>query len=448
MRFYLSLILITIFSSVAFTQRVLSLEEAVNIALHRNTTLQKASNSITNYESNLKASYGNLLPTLNASGSWGWSRSEDEGTTYNIGSIVIVTPPSVTENRSYSINAGTSWTLFDGLSNLATVSKSRSDLKSARLSLERLKQDIVFQTVALYYEVINAQQLLKVKEDDVKWNEKNLETIIERNKLGAVTLADVYAQQVRTGNAELEVVRAKNNFETSKSNLLYYLGLDVLAEFAFPDTLTNQELKILEEQLDLDYSNISGLVRQALQNRYDYQSSVFALESAYDDVTIAESGYFPRLTNNFDFRSFANKYEKLFKSKTYSIGLTLSIPIFSGFATENRVQFAKVNVMNKEIELSDMEREVKRNIQKTFLDLQAAKKGLTVNEKNVVSANENLKIEEEKYSLGAGKLLDVLIANSNYTTALTNYINAQFAYITLSEQLKYYLGVLDYKKYE
>jgi outer membrane protein len=436
------------FSSAAFAQRILSLEEAVSIALHRNTTLQKASNSITNYESNLKASYGNLLPNLSASGSWGWSRSEDEGTTYNIGSIVIVTPPSITENRSYSINAGTSWTLFDGLSNLASVSKSKSDLESAKLSLERLKQDIVFQTVALYYEVINAQQLLKVKEDDVKWNEKNLETNIERNKLGAVTLADVYAQQVRAGNAELEVIRAKNNFETAQSDLLYYLGLDVLSEFLFPDALSNEDLKVLEEKLDLDYGNISELVQKALQNRYDYKSSLFALESAYDDITIAESGYFPRLTNSIDFRSFANKYDKLFKSKTYSIGLSLSFPIFSGFATENRVQFAKVNAMNREIELSDMEREIKKNIQKTFLDLQAAKKGLTVNEKTVVSANENLKIEEEKYALGAGKLLDVLIANSNYTTALTNYINAQFAYVILSEQLKYYIGVLDYKKYE
>jgi len=73
---------------------------------------------------------------------------------------------------------------------------------------------------------------------------------------------------------------------------------------------------------------------------------------------------------------------------------------------------------------------------------------LNVSENNVAAANENLKIEEEKYSLGSGKLLDVLIANSQYTTALTDLINAQFAYIVLSEQLKYNLGVLDFTMYE
>jgi outer membrane protein len=104
--------------------------------------------------------------------------------------------------------------------------------------------------------------------------------------------------------------------------------------------------------------------------------------------------------------------------------------------------------MNTKIELNDLERQIKQDIQISFLDLQAANKELTVTEKNVKSADENLKIEQEKYNLGAGKLLDVLIANTQFRNALTNHINSQFKYIRLSEQLKYNLGVLDYSEYE
>lgn len=68
--------------------------------------------------------------------------------------------------------------------------------------------------------------------------------------------------------------------------------------------------------------------------------------------------------------------------------------------------------------------------------------------KNVIAAEENRKIEEEKYSLGAGTLLNVLIANADYTNAQTSYINSQFELLKLKEQLEYFLGVLDYKKYE
>ena len=137
-----------------------------------------------------------------------------------------------TETRNYSVGAGASVDLFDGLSNIANLSQTKNDLESAELFFERVKQDLVFNTINLYYGVVNSQQLLKVKEEDVKWNQKNLETITERNKLGAVTLADVYAQQVRFGNAELEVVRTRNILESSKAELLDYLGLDVLDQLS------------------------------------------------------------------------------------------------------------------------------------------------------------------------------------------------------------------------
>ena len=443
------LFLFLVLSSIsAYPQKVLTLNEAINIALQKNSDLKKNINNLKTFESNVLASYGNFLPSLSAGGGWRWSRSEDEGTTFNIGGATFTTPPSTIENRSYNASVDAGWTLFDGLSNLATLSQSKSDLKAAEFSLERLKQDIVFQTISFYYDVINAQQLLKVREDDVKQQQKNLETVTERNKLGAVTLADVYAQQVALGNAELERIRVSNALSTAKSNLLYYLGLDVFEDYTFPEDLSSDEMGELESNLTKNYEDISTLVNKALSDRLDYQSAMLSLESAYDGVTIARSGHFPRLSNSMGFSTFANRFNDLFESKTYSVGLTLSIPIFSGFSIDNRVQFAQVTAMNREVEVNDLEREIKRSIQKTYLDLQAAEKSLNVSENNVKAAEENLKIEQEKYSLGSSKLLDVLVATTNYTTARTNFINAQFAYIVLSEQLKYYLGVLDYSQYK
>ena len=147
-------------------------------------------------------------------------------------------------------------------------------------------------------------------------------------------------------------------------------------------------------------------------------------------------------------KSPANTIGDIFDSHNFFAGLTLSIPIFSGFSVNNAVQIAEVNAMNSEIEVKDTERFIKQNLQKSFLDLEAAKKLLVVTEKNVKAAEENLKIEQEKYNLGAGKLLDVLIANTAFQNAQTNYINAQFFYIRTSEELQYNLGVLDYLKYE
>lgn len=448
MKFYIVSCLI-ILSGFSFGQKTLSLNEAVKIALQKNSGLLKANNNLLSLESNLKTSYGSLLPTLNASTGWDWSKNDRAGGPVSFSGLIINLPASSTQERSYSGALNGSWTLFDGLSNFASISQSEYTKEAGELSLARLKEEIVFSTVSAYYDILNAEKQLQVKIDNLEWNKKNFEIIQERNKLGSVTLADVYAQQVRLGNAELELIQTQNDFETLKSNFLYALGLDVLDNYNFvdPSISSGKNLKYLDTFSSID-EDLNVLVEKALYNRSDYKSSQFSLFAAQKGITIAKSGHFPRLTNSFGFRTNANSIGNLFDNKTYSIGLTLSIPIFSGFAVENRVQLAEVNLKNKQIELSDLERDIKRNLKKIYLDFQASVKRVEVSEKNVTAASENRRIEEEKYSLGATTLLNVLIANSEYTNALSNYINAQFQYLKLKEQLKFYLGQLEFKNYE
>lgn len=445
MKFFLVSILFLISTNYLLAQKELTLDQAIKIALQKNTGLITQENEIARGETSVDAAYGNFLPNLNASASFDWNRSEEAG---NINGVNIPAPKSTSESRTYGVGANSNIVLFDGLSNYANLSRSKNNLEALKLSIEGKKQEVVFQTINLYYSVVEADQLLKVREEDVKQQQKNLETIEERNRLGSLTKADVYQQQVQTGNAELQVIQQKNILENSKSNLLFYLGLDVLENFSFSNTLTNKELKILDTDISTDFNELNDLVNKALLNRRDYLAQKLNLDSYYDNVTIARSGHLPRLSGNLGYGSYSNSIGNLFDSHNYSAGLTLSIPIFSGFATHNAIQSAEVDAMNYELQVNDTERLIKQNLQKTFLDLEAAKKSLSVTEKNVKAAEENLKIEQEKYNLGAGKLLDVLIANTSYQNAKTNYINAQFYYIRLSEQLRYNLGVLDYSQYE
>ena len=447
MRIIVITLFLIIVSTTSFAQQQLTLKDAIRIALHKNSTLQKTQNNLETFESGVLSAWGNFLPTLSAGANWSWSRSDVDGLLIQTISGVPIVSVS-TESRDYNAGFSSGWTLFDGLSNFATLSQSENNLESAKLSLDRLKQDIIFQTMFFYYDVINAMKLLEVKQDDLKWNEENLETIRERNKLGAATLADVYQQEVATGNAELQIIKTNNRMESAENDLLYYLGLDVLEDYKFSDVLTEDELKILNKDFTEDFEDITGFVNQALKQRMDYKSAELNLESSMDGITIARSGHLPSLSARGSVTWLGSKISELDNSRRFSVGLSLNIPIFLGWSVSNRVQFAEVDAMNSEIELSDLERNIKRELRSTFLDLQAALKGLNVSENNVAAAGENLKIEEERYSLGSGKLLDVLIANSQYTTALTDLINAQFAYIVLSEQLKYNLGVIDFTKYE
>ena len=435
-----------LFSTTILPQEKLTLDDAIGIALHKNSTFLKSASQIKGFESGVQAAYGNFLPTLDASARWQWRKSDVQG--FGVDPITGQIIDLSQQSRSYSLGLGTTWMLFDGLANFANLSRSQDELQSAELTLERLKQDIVFQTMSLYYEIVYTERLLRVKEDNLKWNEKNLETIKERNRLGAATLADVYQQEVAKGNAELELIRTENDLQTSRKDLLFYLGIDVLEEYVFSDSLTSTEIQILNTNLLEDYKDISELVEQALNQRLDYKSAVLNLQSARSGVTIAESGHWPSLSATGDYFWSGNSLSEVDKNKNFQVGLGLNFPIFYGWSVSNRVQLAEVQSKISEIEVSDIERDIKRQIKTNYLNLQAAQKALVVSEKNISAAKENLKIEEEKYALGSGKLLDVLIVNSRYTNALTDLLNAQFAYIVLSQQLRYYLGNLDYKIYE
>lgn len=449
MRYLILILMMAFFTLEAAAQQSLTLEEAIQIALQRNPTVNKAENNLGSYESSVQASYGALLPSLGASAGWSWSRNEEAGGPVDIGGGTIINIPTQTsQNRQYTAGVGGSVTLFDGLANYTQVSIAEDSYEAAKMYLARTKQDIVYQTVSSYYDVINKLELMTVQQENLKWNQKNLEIIEARNELGAVTMADVYQQQVDVGTAELGLIRAQNAYETSKSNLLYFLGLDVMEDYELKDPkLSSENLENTNMTLEID-DDLYTLVDAAFENRADYRMSMIELHNAKRRISTAWAGHLPSLTSSYYYSMRGNQIGNITDSKTLSVSLDLRVPIFSGWSVADRVEQNTILKRNAEIDLSDFERQIKKDLQKSLLDLQSAEKNVEVSRKSVMAAEEKRKIEEEKYNLGSTTLLEVLIANSNYTRALTEYINAQYNFLTLREKLNYDLGTLEYTSYE
>jgi outer membrane protein len=268
-----------------------------------------------------------------------------------------------------------------------------------------------------------------------------------RNKLGSVAIADVYTQQVQLGNAELQLIQAQNELERAKSTLLNFLALDVFEEYTFVDPFVDVESIDTDAYVN-QFDNVEIMVQQALENRKDYKGQQLVLSGAESGITIAQGGIFPRLTGNYGYSTSAVKPDALFDRKNLNIGLTLSLPIFSNFNTDNQIQIAEVQAKNAKEDLDALERQIKIEIKQGYLDLIAGKKSLDVAIKNVKSAEENRKINNERYRLGSGTILDVLQSNRDYQDALRNRIDAEYNFYRLLDNLKNALGKLDYQKFE
>lgn len=445
-----NLILLAFFltAGIISAQVKLTLEKSIQIALQRNPVLIKTANSLKGNEATVKSAYGNLLPDLSLSGGWSWSKTKDDGgtqTDYFGNSIEL--PASEVDSRIYSVSAGGNIVLFDGLSNYAYISKSKGELQSAKFNLFKLKQDIVLQTTNYYFAVIGEKELLKVREENVKYNEKLLEQIKERNRLGSVSIADVYTQEVQLGNARVQYITQKNTYEKAKNTLLTYLAMDVLKDYEFEKPMRITSKEDVEKQLK-KFGPVEEMIKKAFSNRFDYKSQLQNVENQYKSLTMSRGGYFPRLTGNYSFSSNSVSVSDILSRNVFRVGLNLNIPIFSNFNTETQVEYSKIAIENAEEDLRDLERQIRVQIKQGWLDVLAAKEALLVSYGNVRSATENRKINEERYSLGAGTILDVLQASRDYQDAQQNLINSAFYFVTTHDRLLNLMGMLDFEKYE
>lgn len=430
------------------SQTKITLNDALSLALKNNTILNQAGNNILSQESSLKSAYGNLIPSLSAQGSWGWERNEQTGSTRFFNGIPFIIPPTTIESRSFYTGLNSDVVLFDGLANIENISLSKNNLNSAKLYLEFLKQQIALNTMVKYYMVMTQKELLKVREENLKKQKINYQLIEERNRLGAATMADLYQQQVELGNAELQLINQSLEVEKAQNDLIIFLGLDITGNYEIEDnSIKNTNYQSLED-FEEEYSNLQTRISDAYNNRLDYKSKLYELKSSMNSVRIAGAGHFPTLLGSMGFSTFSNNLSDLFDSKSYSVGLRLNIPIFSNFNISNRVQIAEVQAMNKQLEVNELERKIKQEISQTYNSFVAAKKSLSVSQKNVKAAEERLRIEQEKYNIGSGRLLDLQIANTAFVVAQTDYVNSQYNYLITSDQIKFYLGILDISKYD
>ncbi len=426
-----------IFLSTSFAQKKLTLNDAISIALHSNTSLVKSQNSLITQQASVKTAYGDLIPTLGIGGSWGWSRTNDDGgTQLDFFGREQVIPPSQVDSRSFSLSASGNVTLFNGLSNFANIKQKETNLNSALFDFDKLRQDIMLQTASLYYSIISYERLLKFQEENYTYNKNLADKIKEMLDLKMITVSDVYSQDVQTANSELSLLQAKTNYEKAKINLLKYLTLDITGEYTF------------EQPQDINFNYYTKedqvkLFDTALKNRKDYQSQKLKLESAEYQMTIARSGLFPSLSGNYRYSTSAIRPGDLFNRRVFSLGLSLNFPIFSNWNTDFAIQSADVQLKNVNEDLIALEKEIKAQVKNTLLDLETAKTQVEVTQKSLIAARMNWNIKSENYELGSATFIEMQQSYRDYLQAQNNDIQAQFSYFTKQFELMNVLGLLN-----
>ena len=424
-------------------QKQLSLQDCINIALHKNTNVVQAQYNAQSQNARVLSAYGQLLPQLSATGQFSWQRSQIS-TGVLVGGVLFPFNQT-TQSRRWQANVGADYTLFNGFANYAGIDQANSASEAAGFSLDRTKQTAAYQTTVDYLGVFNARDQLKISEDNLKRDQQQLETIKKENSVGSASIADVYTQQATVSADESALIQAKNAYDQASAALKYYLGIPVTdsVEFADPTIVTQidtTQFPVLNER----YRQIADLLGTALKSRPDYNAAVQNVSASKSQLSVAEAQYSPTIGAFAQYGISGPGVPQINQNKNLYAGLSLSLPIFNGFQTQTNIQVADVAVKSAKETLDATKRQVQLDIFQGLLNLYASEKQYEAGINQVASAKINLETEQEKYSIGSATLLDVLTANALYTSALSSRVMAAYSFIQAKQQIEYAIGTLKY----
>ena len=417
--------------NIADAARIITVDDAIGIALERNVTLNEVRVTAGLNDVAVSEAHMQFLPnlTLNASG------AKDYGRYFNsvTGSYVDQT------SQSLVVGASSGVTLFSGLHDVAALRQARFNDRAGRLDLGRAEQTTIYTVISNFLALILQQDQLRVAREELTAEAALEDKIREYVKSGSRASADLYEQHAIVASAKLIVVRAENAAELSKMDLMGTLQLDPVESYEFvapqPESLYGSE-----------NADLRDLVARALAQRSDLQAEQARLDAFEQGIHVASSSYWPTLSlqagygSNYDNLVPQSFDAQLNAYRNGSLVLNVTVPLFDREATHNAVRRARLQAQNERIVLDGLRHDVELQVKRVYLDYHAARDQLTAAEGQQHAAKLAVDSAQERFKAGVAILVEVSHARSLYVQAEAALAAARNNLALQSALMNYYLG--------
>lgn len=429
----LKYIILFLISFQAFSQEVLTLEDAVKIALENNFEIKIAKNNLKIDETNNSLANAGMLPSLNANLSNNNSQL-NTSQTQSDGSV-----RTVDNAKNFNIVYGVSldWTVFDGLKmfarkeQLSTLEQQgKAQLQSAILS----KIGAVYTT---YYDLVQQQQVMASIDSAIVISNQRVATADNRFTIGKASKLEVLNAKVDLNSDKSMLLSQIENYKSTKIRLNELLARPVQTEF-----------KVIQE-IDFDENlNYEALLTTATNQNPELQAQILSKKLADLNLKYVKGNRYPtvQLTSGYNFnRSEASLgFITQSSSQGFVYGVTASLPIFNGFLQNKNEKVAKYEVENASFLLEQQKVNLESQIASLFASYATNMELVKMEEDNVAIAKQNLDITLSKYKIGTITTIEFRTAQQNFIEASLRYSNAQYLTKLSEINLKELSGTLSW----
>ncbi len=393
---------------------VLTLQQALEIALSENPTVQIADKTIETKKYAKKGTYASLWPEISASATY--QRYIKKQTFHIMGQTMEV---GTANNYSGGLSAAMP---VVNAQLWKSLKLSSMDVELAVEQARSSRIDMVEQVSKAFYQVLLAKDSYDVYKR-VYDNAVNNHKIVEkRYSLGQVSEYDFIRSQVSVANAEPNVFNAENSIVLALWQLKALLGMDLNIDIDCAGRLADYEAA-LTTQIEMgDLSNNSTMQQLDIQERMLEQA--LKVKRAANIPSLA-------LSVNYNFTAMDESYKfSQYKWNPYSVAvLNLSVPIFSGGKRRAEVKQAKLDLQNIELQRENVERQLHTALMSYYSNMQTNVKQYHASSQTISQAKRGYDIAVKRYEVGGGTLVDIDNSQLAYTQAELSRSAAIYDYL-------------------
>lgn len=402
------------------TEAAMSLLDVVNHALCNNPQTRLAWANAQAQAASVGVAQSAYLPTLGLNA----AKSEPFG----------ANPLPVNTQTNGALSLG--FLIYDFGGRAATLENARQLLSSLAATQDAVLQSVFLSAVQAYYQWHAAEAAVTAAREAERASLESLHAAQSRYRIGTATPADRLLAQTALSQATLARIQAEGNAQSSLGVVANVMGLD--AQEA--PKLTSVPLSMPDGTFEED---LNALIAQAKQMRPDALAAQAQVNAARAAVDVARASGMPSLSANA-----SNVYQNINAStvtRSYSVGLTLTVPIFSGFNTAYRVRNAQALVDAKAAQYEQVSKQVSLDVWKNYYALRTSIDAVRAASDLVASAQESEKAALGRYKAGVGAILDVLNAQSALASAWQQFIQTQYNWKVAAASLAQAMGQLGYE---
>jgi len=409
--------------AVGGSPQAVTLQEAVRRALQVQPAMVQAQGTLRNAHLSMLASNGEFLPTISTGGSW----SRAGGTRFNSQTSQIVTTPTAS---SYSGSISASVDLFTGFRRLADRRASAATEDAADAGLVNQRFQVTLLTKQAFYNAIATEELVRVAEAQVARARQELQIAVDKLRAGSGTRSDSLRSAVDLGNARLALLQAQANLATAQANLGRQVGVD-------------QPVRAAPDSALPPLPDTTGLRVQVVESAPQVQQAEAQARAAGAQVAVSRSAYWPTLnyTASNSFSGFDAPWQGTGAyTKGWNVRVSLNWTLFNGFTRERSMTSASVARDVAEAQAADTRRGVSAQYTQQLAALLTSFTQIDISTAQVAAATEDLRVQQERYRVGAATILDLLTSQASLTQAQVNLVQSRFNFVIARAQLEALVG--------